>query len=175
MITVSLHGRSGQGVESAVNILAHSLFVSGLNVQSMFFPAQERRGSYVYGLVKADKNPILSRQIESQDITLIFDTTLDVKEIISNVKERGVAIFNSVERINYSALKKKRIKSYMLDATGISIGLGSKTLPNLPMLGALAKTFNKVSMKTIKSMSETISKDSHALVEEGYKAVKQVK
>jgi len=42
------------------------------------------------------------------------------------------------------------------------------------MLGALAKNFSKISMKSIKTASEHF-REGTAAIEEGYKAVKMVK
>jgi Pyruvate/2-oxoacid:ferredoxin oxidoreductase gamma subunit len=175
MIIISVHGRSGQGVESTLTIIANSLLGTGLNVQTLFFPASEKRGSYTHGLIKADKAPLLSRQTETSDITLIFDTSLQIKEILSNAKEKSMVLFNSKDKLAYPELKKKHLKGYVVDATGISIAAGAKALPNLSMLGALAKNFNKITMKNIKSASETFAKDGGLLIEEGYKNVKLVK
>ncbi|MCX6815551.1 MAG: 2-oxoacid:acceptor oxidoreductase family protein [Candidatus Aenigmarchaeota archaeon] len=175
MIIISVHGRAGQGVESAINVIANSLLSANLNVQTLYFPSDEKRGSHVYGIIKSDKNPIQSRQIEQSDIMLIFDTTLHVKELLAGTKEKSIVIFNSKDKQVYSEIKKKRIKSYALDATGISIAAGAKTMPNIPMLGALAKNFNTVNMKSMKVGVEAFAKDGGLLIEEGYKNVKLVK
>ena len=175
MIIISVHGRSGQGVESTLNLIANALQGTGLNAQILFFPAAEKRGSYTYGLVKADKSQLLSRQLEPSDITLIFDTSLQIKEILANAKEKSLLFVNSKDKIAYPELKKKHLKCYVLDATGISIAAGAKALPNLPLLGALAKNFNKITMKSLKAGVELFAKDGGLLIEEGYKNVKLVK
>lgn len=175
MIVVSVRGRAGQGAESAVNVLARAAAASGLNVQSLFFPSQERRGAPVFGLVKMDKAPITSRQPEPTDFSLILDSTLDTKDAIESAKEGSAIIINTSEKVNTQPMKKKRVKAYALDATGVSLTVTGRAMPNMAMLGALAKNFNKISMKSIKTAAETIAKENLASVDEGYKNVKQVK
>jgi 2-oxoacid:acceptor oxidoreductase gamma subunit (pyruvate/2-ketoisovalerate family) len=172
MIAVSIHGRSGQGVETAVSALSKAVFSSGFYVQSVFFPAQERRGSHVWGLVKIDKNPVLSKQIEQPDMALIFSCNLDVKAIASGVKERGFIIFNSPEKIVTTAMKRNRVKSYFVNAAAIGLSVANKPMPNMAMLGAFVKCFGKISLKSVKSSVEYLGKEQTVAVEEGFKAVK---
>jgi Pyruvate/2-oxoacid:ferredoxin oxidoreductase gamma subunit len=170
MIVISIHGRKGQGVENAVKTLAKAAHISGLHAQSLFF--QSSKSSKEWGIVKMDKNFILSKQREQSDISLIFEPRNDIKSVIANVKAKGIVIFNSAEKIVIPALKKARIKPYSVDATSIGISRMNKPLADMAMLGALAKCFNKITLKSLKSASADIYKDAGSSIDEGYKSVR---
>ncbi len=172
MITVSIHGRGGQGVSTAISVLSKTAFSSGFYVQSIFFPAQERRGSHVWGIVKMDKNPIISKQMENPDIALVFTTNIDIKAIADTVREKGIIIFNASEKIIFPAVKKKKLKTYFVDATGIAMRSINKPIPNMAMLGAFAKYFNKISLKGIKSAASHMEKENAVGLDEGFNTVK---
>lgn len=172
MFVISVHGRSGQGVETALTVLAKAVSCTGLNVQSIFFPSQERRGAHVWGLVKIDKGAISSKQIEQPDIALILNTNLDIKSITANVKEKGVVVFNSTEKIVLPVMKRNRLKFFSVDGTGIAMKTINKPIPNMALLGAAAKYYNKLTLKGIKSSMPDIDKENVIAIEEGFKMVK---
>src|SRR3989344_6365136 len=144
MITFGFYGRSGQGVGKAVNLLAKACFASGLYVQSFSSVPQNRRGSPVMGLVKTSTEPIMSRQLEEPDYYVVLDAQLMPKTF----RENSVLILNAPQKPASEALKKRKVKVYSLDATGIALMVLKANVPNTAMLGAVTKLFNKVSMKS---------------------------
>ena len=143
--------------------------MSGFHVQSFAFIGRGRRVFPVKGFVKIDKEPILSRQVEEPDFCLVMDPTLiDAKKY----KDGSVVIFNSSEKLVFPQLKRRKIRSYFVDATELALTHLKSNTPNTAMLGALAKLFNKVSMKSIKSSMEDLPKENFAVFDEGYKTVR---
>lgn len=122
------------------------------------------------GFVKIDKTPVLSRQVEEPDFYLIFDPMLGMEA--KGMKEKSTVIFNSPEKLASPLLKKKKIRAYSVDATELALSHLKSNIPNTAMLGALAKLFNKVSMKSLKAAMEGMSKENIAAFDEGYKGVK---
>jgi pyruvate ferredoxin oxidoreductase gamma subunit len=171
MFVISIYGRAGQGVDSAIDVLSKSLAATGLNVQALFFPSQERRGPPVSGIVKVDKTGILSKQVEDYDIALVFDKSLDIKTILNSGKERSVVIMNSAEKFASPLLKKKKMKSYFLNATDVALRTTGRPMPNIAMLGALAKIYARLPLKNLRQLVEQ-SKEQVAALEEGHKTVK---
>lgn len=155
-------------METAVNVFSRACFASGYYVQSFSFIGRGRRVFPVKGLVKIDKAPILSKQVEDPDFCMIFDPTLGEKSF----RERSIVIFNSPEKMVYPQLKKRKVKAYFVDATEIALNQLKSNMPNTAMLGALAKVFGKVSMKSIKSEMEGMQKENFAAFDEGYKSVR---
>lgn len=152
-------------------MLAKAATTSQLRAQAIFFPSQERRGPPVFGQVKIDKAPILSKQIEDYDMALVFDKDLDLKSIISSGNERSSLIFNSPEKIVTNTIKNKKMKSYFLNATSIALSTTGKPMPNIAMIGALAKMYAKIPLKNFRSLVEQ-SKEQTSALEEGYKSVR---
>ncbi|HLC67725.1 MAG TPA: 2-oxoacid:acceptor oxidoreductase family protein [archaeon] len=169
MITFGFYGRSGQGVGRAVNLLAKACFASGLNVQSFTSVPSNRRGSPVVGLVKTDKAPILSRQLEEPDYYVVLDA-----KMMPKIKENSVLILNAPSKPISDALKKKKVKVYSVDATGIALTMLKANVPNTAMLGAITKLFNKISMKSIRESLELgdMARENTNALEEGYRNVK---
>jgi Pyruvate/2-oxoacid:ferredoxin oxidoreductase gamma subunit len=148
-------------------ILSRAAFLSGFYVQS--FSLSE--GETETGFIKIDKLHILSKQTENSDFTLVLDPS-NLSEVIKNCNEGSIMIINSEKKIKTAAMKKKGIKSYHVNAKEIALNHFRKDLSVIPMLGALAKIYNKISLKNMKTATEKeYGKDSTAL-EDGYKSVR---
>ncbi|HIG96948.1 MAG TPA: hypothetical protein HA230_01225 [Candidatus Aenigmarchaeota archaeon] len=165
-LTFGFYGRSGQGVKAATRIFSRACFMSGFYVQSFVFTSNKVFPAR--GFVKIDKSPILSKQVEDPDFYMVFDPILMEK----NFKDRSIVVFNSPEKLVFAQLKKRKVKSYFVDATEIALAHLKTNLPNTAMLGALAKLFNKVSMKNIKTAMEDMQKENFLAFDEGYKTVR---
>jgi pyruvate ferredoxin oxidoreductase gamma subunit len=177
MFVFRIDGRVGQGVYSAARILGRAGFLSGFKVQDFIIGDANKRGLHVTGFVKLDKGPILSRQLEMSDFLIVMDKTLDINNIIKNAKDGSVVILNSNDKIKLASLKKRGIKNYHVDATAIALGRIKKAYPNTAMLGALIKSFSKLSLKSMKKAVEieldSMQEENKALVEEGYRNVRR--
>lgn len=171
MLTFGFYGLSGQGVETAVRLFSKACFLSGLYVQSFTMVGRTNYGWPVKGYVKVDNTPILSKQIEDPDFYLIMDQSFtDVKTL----KEGSTVIFNSPAKVASDQLKKRKIKTYSVDATEIALQQLKANVPNTAMLGAVAKLYSKVSMKNLKTAmdADNLPKANMNAVEDGYRNVK---
>ena len=144
--------------------------MSGYYVQSFAFIGRGRRAFPVKGYVKIDKTPIMSKQVEEADFTMLLDPTIDLD--VKNMKEKSVVILNSSEKLASPQLKKRKVKVYFVDATEIALTHLKSNTPNTAMLGALAKAFPKISMKAIKTSMEGMPKENIVAFDEGYKGAK---
>lgn len=166
MIVAILYGRSWQGVSDATALLGNAAFATKMQVQEAVDAGEKSRP--VVGIVKIDKNPVESRQPEPSDYLLLFDAKL--VDALKHAKEKSVVIFNSRERISSQLLKKKQLKSFFVDATGIAISGALKTVPHAAMLGAFAKAAGKIPARHIKSQ---LRPADAAAFEEGFRNVKR--
>jgi len=155
------HARLGE------KILSRAAFLSGFCVQS--FSVSERESET--GFVKIDKTPILSKQAEPSDFTLILDAS-KMSEIIKSCDESSIVVINSGKKMKTALMKKKGIKSYHVDAKAITLDHFKKDIPVIPMLGALAKVSNKISLKNMKTAVELEYGKGNAALEDGYKSVR---
>jgi pyruvate ferredoxin oxidoreductase gamma subunit len=77
MYRIRFHGRGGQGVKTASQILSSALFLEGLEVQDAPRYGAERRGAPIFAYVRADRAPINERGvIASPGLVVVVDETL---------------------------------------------------------------------------------------------------
>jgi len=77
MLRVRFHGRGGQGIKTASQILGTAAFLSGFQSQDFPLYGAERRGAPIVAFTRINKTPILERgPISIPDLLLIGDETL---------------------------------------------------------------------------------------------------
>ncbi|MFH1631194.1 MAG: 2-oxoacid:acceptor oxidoreductase family protein [Candidatus Aenigmatarchaeota archaeon] len=163
-------GRSGQGVSTFARVLAKAGATSGFNTQSY----SEISGGIVRGYVRFSKGQILERGslVDPEYYVVFDDDVFSFKETLDG----KIVVVNTTEKPSDSWIKKKKLKVYWVDATGIGQTMIKQPYPNSALLGALLKSFNKVSMKNIKFAIENDIrvrvKENQMCVDEGYKNVK---
>ncbi len=97
MIEVRFHGRGGQGVVTAADILAMAAFYDGKFCQSFPFFGVERRGAPVMAFSRIDDRPVRMRsQIYTPDYVVVQDPTLlEIIDVTSGLKDEGIVIINT--------------------------------------------------------------------------------
>ncbi len=123
------------------------------------------------GIVKAEKAPILSKEYVDPDYYMIFDPSIADPKMF---REGSIAVFNSPAKVVSPKLKAKKVKSYFVDATGISMTHIKLNKPAMPVIGTIPKVFGKITMKSIKNSleSEGLEKSFFTMLDDGYKSVK---
>jgi len=77
MLRVRSHGRGGQGIKTASQILGTAAFLSGFQAQDFPLYGAERRGAPIVAFTRIDENHILERgPISIPDLLLIGDESL---------------------------------------------------------------------------------------------------
>jgi len=77
MLRIRFHGRGGQGVKTASQILSSALFQEGYVVQDAPRYGAERRGAPIFAYVRAGRAPIRERGVITQpDLVVVVDETL---------------------------------------------------------------------------------------------------
>src|SRR3989344_1556569 len=152
MFVFTLLGKGGQGIENTVKILSKTASLSGFSVQSFIFDSMANRGDAILAQVKIDKNYIESRQMEEADFLLVFDTTLDTKNVMNDIKDGSLIIMNSKERPKIKL--KKKAKIFYVNASDIVMQNTNKNIISAPMSGAAAKVFNKLPLRSMKKIME---------------------
>ena len=183
LIEIRIHGRGGMGVVTAAKIIAEAALSTKKHIQAFPDYGPERGGAPVRAYVKISKKEIKSQApIKHAEIILVLDPTLMCDEIIDAVAKNSVLIINthkSSEQLNKIYNSKGTI--HTIDATGISLALLKKDIPNTAILGALVKTTNLFTLSTLNktlegSLKEKLSKEiikaNLEVAERGYKEVK---
>ncbi|MCH8156512.1 MAG: 2-oxoacid:acceptor oxidoreductase family protein [Nitrospinae bacterium] len=77
MLRIRLHGRGGQGIKTASQILGTAGFISGYRAQDFPLYGAERRGAPIVAFTRLDRGDILERgAIACPDLILVGDETL---------------------------------------------------------------------------------------------------
>lgn len=154
MIEVRIHGRGGQGVVVAADLLAVALAKEGKYVQSFPTFGPERRSAPVTAFLRMADTPIRLRcEIYNPDHLMVFAPNLLVTgNVVSGLREGGCVVINSnKEPENFAFLRRYRVVT--IDASGISAKhkLGARTSPivNTSMVGAFAKITGLVGIESI--------------------------
>ena len=154
VIEVRFHGRGGQGVVIASEVLALAAFQMGFEVSSFPFFGVERRGAPVTAFARFDKKPIRNRSsIYEPDYVVVLDSALlKGVDVLEGLKPGGKVL------INYPQAKKLEglpagYNYFTLDATSIAAthGIGSRSSPivNTAIMGGFARMCDLISLDAI--------------------------
>lgn len=143
MKEIRLHGRGGQGVVKAAQIIVKTIVNDGGYAHFIPFFGVERKGSPVYGFLRIDDKPIrLKTQVYEPHCLIVLDDTLvNSVPLFDGLRADGTVIINSCK--DYSAFASHpNIKTIgIVDATCIAAEeIGRNMPPNTSVLGAFAKT-----------------------------------
>jgi len=154
LIEVRFHGRGGQGVVIASEVLAVAAFRMGFEVSSFPFFGVERRGAPVTAFARLDKKPIrIKSSIYEPDFVVVLDSSLlRGVDVLEGLKPAGAALINFPTGRKLPDLPSK-YRYFVLDATAIAVahGIGSRTAPivNTAIMGGFAKMCDFVSLESI--------------------------
>ncbi|MCD6496641.1 MAG: 2-oxoacid:acceptor oxidoreductase family protein [Candidatus Aenigmarchaeota archaeon] len=157
MIEIRIHGRGGQGAKSASQLIVEAAMDQGRQIQAFPEYGPERTGAPMKTYARISDKPIETYEpVLEPDIVLVIDPTLIGQVDVTNgMKGDGILIVNTTE--SSSEIKKKTGftgKVYTVDATGISIGLLGRNLPNTPVIGALIKVTGVIDIKYVEKRVE---------------------
>jgi 2-oxoacid:acceptor oxidoreductase gamma subunit (pyruvate/2-ketoisovalerate family) len=158
MYEVIWHGRGGQGVVVAAQILAEAAYIEGYKgVTSAPTFGPERRGAPLTASTKISREPIRTfAQIETADTVVVLDMSLmKVVDVLSTLKTGGFIILNTpspAEELDMPGCFN--IAAVNASAIALSHHLIKEDAPlvNTPLLGAFAKVTALVSLKSIETI-----------------------
>ena len=99
MKEIRLHGRGGQGVVKASQIIVSAAVAGGRQGQFIPFFGVERKGSPVFGYLRLSDQEIRRKtQIYEPDMLVIMDDSLiGLESTYEGLKEGGMIVINSVK------------------------------------------------------------------------------
>lgn len=175
MIQIRIHGRGGQGVVTAAEILSVAAFIEGKHAQAFPSFGSERMGAPVTAFCRIDDRPIQLREpISAPDALVIQDPTLLVQpELFAGLTQNGYIVLNSTKPIHelpirslVAGLRPGHVQE--LPATHIAREHIGRPLPNAAMLGALVAL---TGILKLPSICDAISqKFPPAIAEKNHKA-----
>ncbi|MCQ2086095.1 MAG: 2-oxoacid:acceptor oxidoreductase family protein [archaeon] len=148
------HGRGGQGVVTASEILAGAVIEENKYVKAFPEFGPERMGAPIRAFTRISDEPIrVHTQIYEPDVVVVIDGTLIGKvDVARGLKKDGIILANypgSPEDLQKSL--GTDAECHTLNATKISIEEIGRPVANTAMLGALVKLRNVVSYDVLES------------------------
>lgn len=158
LVEIVFHGRGGQGAVTAANLLvAAALEDKNKDVQAFPFFGAERRGAPVRAFARiSDEEINLRSEIYDPDIVIVQDESImDIVDVLKGLKKDGTILINTRKKPNDFDFSKK-YKVATVDATGIALKhkilVGGIPVVNTPMLGAIPKILDRVTLKSIQKV-----------------------
>lgn len=181
LLEIRFHGRGGQGVVTAANLLAIAADLEGFWSSSFPIYGAERRGAEIEAYCRIDSQPIrVTSPIENPDYVVILDPTLI--KISSNplrgLKDESTVVINSPNLPSFS------YRTFYVNATKIAFDLGlvksGWPLVNVIMLGALIKALDRISLSSLERAIEEefegkVAELNKKAVRQAYESAKEVK
>ncbi|HET9094487.1 MAG TPA: 2-oxoacid:acceptor oxidoreductase family protein [Solirubrobacteraceae bacterium] len=150
------HGRGGQGVVTAAELLAVAAFQEGRHAQAFPSFGSERTGAPVVSFCRIDDRPIRTREpISAPDVVIIVDPTLlHHVEVFSGLRPGSQVLVNSsrsAEELGLGDLcASHRVdRVQVVPATELARTYLGRPLPNAALLGALAAMTGIVAVASV--------------------------
>jgi 2-oxoacid:acceptor oxidoreductase gamma subunit (pyruvate/2-ketoisovalerate family) len=158
LVEIVFHGRGGQGAVTAANLLVAAALKDGnKGVQAFPFFGAERRGAPVRAFARISEEEVhLRSEIYTPDIVIVLDETImDIVDVLKGLKEDGKILINTRKKPTDFDFSNKFIVA-TVDATTIALKndilVGGIPVVNTPILGAVPKILDKVTLKSIKEI-----------------------
>ncbi|MFN3973863.1 MAG: 2-oxoacid:acceptor oxidoreductase family protein [Dehalococcoidia bacterium] len=154
-VEVRWHGRGGQGVVTASNLLAEAALVDNLYFQSLPEFGAERSGAPVVAYTRIADTPIPFRYpVQEPHIVVVLDYTLLGRlPVVQGLRPGGLLLLNtpaSPEALAAS-LGWPQATVATVDATGIAQATLGRPIPNIPLLGSLLRLRPLVSLEAARA------------------------
>jgi len=173
MEQIRIHGRGGQGVVTAAELIALAAFYEGRQAQAFPSFGVERTGAPIQSFARISKEPIITReQIYAPSILIIQDSTLlETVDVFSGATKDTIVIINSAEN-KWPKLNSRFKKLYFTAATEIALEIFGKNIVNTVILGAFAKHTNLVSLDSLKkAITQKFKDKGQTIIEKNILAV----
>ncbi|MBN2398453.1 MAG: 2-oxoacid:acceptor oxidoreductase family protein [Deltaproteobacteria bacterium] len=149
------HGRGGQGVVLAAQILAEAAYIHGFRgVTSAPTFGPERRGAPLTASTRIADEPVRTfSQVAPADITVILDPSLlELATGEDMLKRGGIVIINTPLKPEEVGIKGC-FSVATVDAAGIAwehhLSMGGAPIVNTPLLGGFCRASGLVSLESI--------------------------
>ena len=154
MFQVRIHGRGGQGVVTAAELLAQAGFDEGKHAQAFPSFGSERTGAPVVSFCRMSEMPIRVREpIMEPDALIIQDATLLKQiDVFAGLKDDGYVVINakvSKEELDIPEAVKNSSRLVIVPATEIAMEHVGRPVPNAVLLGAFAALTEFISLQAV--------------------------
>lgn len=162
MFQVRIHGRGGQGVVSAAEMLSIAAFEEDKHSQAVPSFGSERMGAPVVAYVRIDDKEIELREpVLDPDLLIVQDPTLfQAIDVFGGLKSNGYVLINSsktIEELGISEAVEHLPDRHVctVPATELALKHLKRPTPNTVLLGAFTAMSDEID---IESVSKAIMK-----------------
>jgi pyruvate ferredoxin oxidoreductase gamma subunit len=144
---VRMHGRGGQGVVTAAELLSVAAFLEGRHAQAFPSFGSERTGAPVVAFCRiADHEIRTHAPIARPDAVIVGDPTLlGVLPVLDGLKPDGLVLVNSTKDVTLPDAGR----IFVVPATALACRLVGRPVPNAALLGGFAAASGIVSLATV--------------------------
>ena len=156
MFQVRFHGRGGQGVVTAAEILSMAAFAEGRHAQAFPSFGSERMGAPVVSFCRIDDRSIRTREpVMEPDALVIQDVTLIHQvDLFAGLSPEGYVLVNtsrSFDELGLGDFARQFHPDHLLTcpATEFALEHVGRPLPNAALLGGFAALTGEISLDAI--------------------------
>jgi pyruvate ferredoxin oxidoreductase gamma subunit len=156
MLQIRIHGRGGQGVVTAAEMLSIAAFEQGRHAQAFPSFGSERTGAPVIAYCRIDDKTIRLREpILAPDVLIVQDPTLlHQVDVFQGLKPDGFVLINSRKSFHELGLAdiEARFRPERLTtvpATEIALKHLGRPLPNAVLLGGFAALSGLITLQAV--------------------------
>jgi len=156
MFQVRIHGRGGQGVVTAAEMLSVAAFLEGKHAQAFPSFGSERTGAPVVAFCRiADKEIRLREPIEEPDALIVQDPTLfRALDVAEGLKPDGYLLVNTTRSfadLHVETIVARLPSDHALTspATELALKYVGRPAPNAALLGTFAALVGIVSLDSV--------------------------
>ena len=165
MFELRIHGRGGQGVVTAAEMMSVAAFAEGRHAQAFPSFGSERMGAPVVAFCRiADKEIRLREPIMEPDAIIIQDPTLlHQVDVFAGLKEDGYVLLNthrSFDALGLGEFVSGRPAERLctLAATEIAVKHIGRPIPNVPLIAGFAALSGLIKLESVvKAINEKFS------------------
>jgi pyruvate ferredoxin oxidoreductase gamma subunit len=156
MFQIRIHGRGGQGVVTAAEMLSVAAFLEGEYAQAFPSFGSERTGAPLVAFCRLDEKPIRSREpVANPDALIIQDPTLlHQPDLFNGISPDGYVLINSTrkfEELGLSGFARKfpRVQFQTVPATELAMRYVKRPMPNAALLGGFAAVSGRLKIESV--------------------------
>ena len=153
MLQIRIHGRGGQGVVTAAELLSVAAFLEGRHAQAFPSFGSERTGAPVVAFCRIDDGPIRSHEpIAHPDALIVQDPTLlHQVDVFGGLRDGGAVILNTGRRFEELGLEDVagRFAIRAVPATELAREHLGRPIPSAALLGAFAACTGAVTVDAV--------------------------
>lgn len=156
MIQVRIHGRGGQGVVTAAELLSLAAFYEGMFAQAFPSFGSERMGAPVMAFCRIDDHPIRNREpVFHPDGLLIQDSTLlHQVDVFKGINPQAMVLINStrsLQDLGLTDLKRDQpdIRVMTLPASDLAMKHQGRPLANVALVAGYAAVTGVIALSSL--------------------------